>query len=856
MSQEFDKREKAQQSDPRVRPLIGPLLLCIVCCSGLCFGQGARVHKLTAVIRATGDLPIPGATCTLACNSEPNSAVVSLSDDAGLAPFANLLPGTYTLTVTKSGFETLTRGNIVIKDELDSKIEVVLTIVSVQEKVIVAAPSAAAASVAAGATTPSGNLERAAMQTLPLATARIDQALPLIPGVIRSAQGELSIKGASEQQSALLINGANANDPATGSFRLNLPIDSVEAVQVFLHPYTGEYGKFVGGVTRIETRGGADKWHFELNDFLPDMRIKGGKILGVAEDSPRLNVNGPLVHDRLFFSQTATYTIAKQSVRGLTFPDNETKTEGQSYFSQLDLILSEHHAESFTIGYFPVRDRYVGLDFFTPKDVTPNYRQRDYSFTACDRYEFNNGLLESMFSARRFDANVWGQGGAPQVFTPIVELGNYFATLDRRSLRLEALEIYTTPKFNWLGGSHEIKTGVDFNYVADELRFGAHPVRLLRADASLAELIEFGLRPARRIPAHNNEYSGFLQDRVLLGHNFTIDLGLRFEDQRIAHEDNLAPRVGFAWSPDGSDRTVFRGGIGMFYDKVPLNIRGFNRYPQRTVTTYADDGTTVISRVHFDNVLVSAKPIGPVDFRHTDRDGGFVPLNVTWNVQLDQKITRSIALRANYINSRTNNIYVVNPEPDYLGTSAIVLRSTGNASYRAMELTSRFNLKKDEAIYVSYVRSRSRGDLNDFNSYFGDWSNPILRQNQYSNLPFDVPNRLVAWGKIGLPERASISPIVEWRSGFPFSVRDEQQNFVGLRNSDQTRFPNFFSVDLELAKEIQLTKKYGVRLSVTGFNITNHFNPRDVHANVADPQFRSFFAPYHRYFTGGFDVLF
>jgi len=114
----------------------------------------------------------------------------------------------------------------------------------------------------------------------------------------------------------------------------------------------------------------------------------------------------------------------------------------------------------------------------------------------------------------------------------------------------------------------------------------------------------------------------------------------------------------------------------------------------------------------------------------------------------------------------------------------------------------------------------------------------------------------VGWGKIGLPKRSTISPIIEWRSGFPFSVRDERQYFVGVRNSDQTRFPNFFSVDLELAKEIQLTKKYGVRLSVTGFNLTNHFNPRDVHANVADPQFRSFFAPYHRYFTGGFDILF
>ena len=831
------------------------LLFIITSSAALCFGQNPQVHTVTVVVKAAESLPVPAATCTLApVSAEGDHARVSISDDSGLARFANIPPGKYTLTVAKAGFETWS--NVVITDQIDQRLDVELKLAKVRAQVTIDAPSAVATSVEAGSTVPSGNLERAAVRSLPLATARIDEALPLVPGVVRSAKGELSIKGASEQQSALLINGVNANDPATGNFRLNLPVDSVEAVQVFQHPYTGEYGKFIGGLTRVETRRGSDRWHFELNDFLPDMRIKGGKILGVAEDSPRLNFNGPLLKDRLFLSQTASYTIAKRSTRGLTFPDNETKTEAQSYFSQLDLILSGHHTQSFTIGYFPVRDQFIGLDFFTPREVTPNYRQRDYSFTASDNYARNNGLLESRFSFQRFDADVWGQGNAPQVLTPSVETGNYFATLDRRSLRVEALEIYTAPTFHWLGGSHQIKTGFDFNHVGDELRFGAHPVRVVRADLSLAELVEFGKRPPRRIPAANREYSAFVQDRFLAKRNFSIDLGLRFEDQRIAHERNLAPRIGFAWSPNRSDTTVLRGGIGMFYDKVPLNIRGFNRYPERTVTTYAADGATIISQTHFENVLISAAPRTAVDFRRSDRDAGFVPLNVTWNFQIDQKLTRNVAFRANYINSRTRNIYVVDPELDYRGTSAIVLRSVGNATYQALELTSRFNFEKGDAIYVSYVRSRARGDLNDFNSYFGDTSSPIIRPNQYSNLAFDVPNRVVAWGNLRLPKRSSISPIVEWRSGFPFSVLDERQNFVGIRNSDQTRFPTFLSVDLEFAKEIQITRKYGVRLSVTGFNITNHFNPRDVHPNIADPQFHSFFAPYHRYFSGGFDIVF
>jgi len=833
-------------------------LLC-VCAVGPGYAQQSQSNApgLRVLVTDTQQRSLAGAVCSLrAAGDNAKVAATATTDEQGIAVFpAALTPGKYTLRVESQGFETLNRNNVVIKDGGITEIAVALKVAPVTESVTVAAPAEEATNVQAGASTAAGILRRESLQRLPLAAARIDQALPLIPGVVRSSTGEISIEGANEQQSALLVNGLNASDPASGNFRLNLPIDSVESVQVFQHPYTAEYGAFTGGVTAVETRRGKEQWHAEINDFLPDMRFKGGRIVGVAEDTPRVNFNGPLIKDRLFLSQSLSYSIAKQPVRGLPFPINETKTESQSYFSQLDLILSNRHTQTFTFGYFPQRDQFVNLDFFRPQPVTPNYKQKDFVFTVRDHYQLKEGMLQSAFSFKRFDADVWGQGNDEQTLTPTVEQGNYFATQSRHSHRLELFEVYSSPAKHFLGAGHEIKVGFDFNNVDNLLNYSARPVNVVREDGTLAERIVFrGVLP---IQAANREYVGFAQDRLLVRPNLSFDLGLRLEDQRIGPESNLAPRAGFAWSPFKSDRTVLRGGIGLFYDKVPLNIRSFARYPSRTVTQYAADGVTVIDSRHYFNVLVDTPPIEPLDFRNrAGGEAGFVPENLKWNIQLDQIVAQWLDLRANLTGSRTDHIYIVNPELDFRGRSGIVLRSAGQATYRALELTARFHLPHKDQFFVSYVRSRARGDLNDFNSYFGDFGAPVIRQTEYSNLPFDVPNRLLAWGTINLPRRITIAPIFEARTGFPYSVRDAEQNFVGVRNSDQTRFPTFLSLDAEMAKEFQVTKKYGVRLSLRVFNATNHFNPRNVRANTADPHFGEFFASYHRFFSGGFDIIF
>jgi hypothetical protein len=804
-------------------------------------------------------LALPGAACSLIVPSQANppranEPVTVTTDERGVALFENVSPGAYTLRIELDGFEPFVRSGLVISSGPTTDQEVVLGLARMTQSVTVAAPVTEDASVSAGSAPPAATIDRRTLQRLPLATRSVKEALPLVPGVVRSDTGELSFEGASEEQSGLRVNGLNAADPATGEFRLSLPVDAVEAVQVFLHPHSAEYGQFTGGLTQVETRAGSDRWHFELNDFLPDMRFINGTIVGVREDAPHLNLSGPLFSKRLFVSQSASYTIAKRPVRGLEFPVNETRTEAQSYFTQLDFSLRDGHKQTVTIGYAPERRDYVGLDVFRPQPTTPSTRQRAALLTARDNSQVLGGLLTSAVAVSRFDTAVWGRGTQDLTLTPTAEAGNYFASQDRRSVRVELLELYALPTKHWLHGSHDIKFGLDLNSSSSRLDYRARPVDVTRADGTLAERIEFDA--ASRIHNTNQENVGFVQDRWSVTDHLAFDLGVRYEDQRIADATLFAPRAGFAWSPPADGSTVIRGGVGLFFDKVPLNTRSFPQYPARTVTRYAADGVTVLERRRYTNVLVDAAGGQDVTLARATSDATeFVPQSLTWNLQLDRTFRPWLAARANIVSSHSENLYVVQPRvlPD--GRGVIELGSTGASSYRAFEMSGRFG-PVGRGINVSYTRSRARGDLNGFASAFGDLASPLVRPNQYSQSPVDVPHRLIGWGTIALPRRVTLAPVVEARSGFPYSVRDEAQYFVGVRNADTTRFPPFFAIDLEVAKELQVTRKYAVRLSLRGFNLTNHFNPRDVHANTADPAFGRFLASYRRYFAAGFDIVF
>ena len=126
----------------------------------------------------------------------------------------------------------------------------------------------------------------------------------------------------------MLFDGFNVTDPATGGQAINLPIDVVSSVQVISNPYDPEYGKFTGAVSSVETRtSNFNKFHFSIQNLVPRARDRNGSIVGIGGFTPRTTVTGPLIKDRLAFTQSLEYRFVRTPVESLPPLQRDTKLE-------------------------------------------------------------------------------------------------------------------------------------------------------------------------------------------------------------------------------------------------------------------------------------------------------------------------------------------------------------------------------------------------------------------------------------------------------------------------------------------------------------------------------------------------
>ncbi len=782
---------------------------------------------------------LPGASVTLVNQDVAGAIFRTISDETGNFAFLELPAGKYILTAESNGLPHVTR-EIQLTTGAALVVEILLT-ATVSESVTIRDEEGL---LSAGETTTSNTLRAEKLEQLPLRADNYQGALPLTPSVVRDVNGRDHIKGTRASENAYTVNGADVTDPVSGNLAFDIPLEAAASVHVEENPYSAEFGKATGGASNLETKSGRDKFKFGATRVFPVFHnIIGGKVDSFR---PRVTFEGPLIRKRLNFLQSFEYRFSRIYVPSLSAPRDTSTSEAFNSFTQLDLKVNSTNRLKFVGALFPEKKRYVGLNTFNPQEATANTKQRGTLFSVSDQAIFHDqSFLTSLVAYKTSGLEVFGQGSKPLTILPDGNGGSYFADTRRSAQRWQWQEQYFARTL-MLAGQHSFKFGGEVDHARMSGRFDFRPIEIRRLDQTLTERIQF-VGPTV-IDRTLTEFGGFIQDRWVINKSLTLDGGLRWDHNTVTRQNNISPRASMLYLPFKDDRTIIRGGIGLFYDRSLLSSRYFEpvnlddedelvgnpgltvsshtNFPARVVTSYARDGQTVLDGPRtFDNVI-----------RNPLRDAR----SIRWSLQIDRRVGKHLTLRAGYLQRFTKDEPIIVPKFTKNGGGLLVLKSRGVSHYNEFQLLALYNSQRFQNWTVSYVWSKAQGSLNTADNFLGDFPAFVVRPNQYGTLPFDISHRFLAYGEVKAPHGITVMPALEIRSGFPFSFVNERLDFVGSRN--RARFPAFASLDATILKSFTVPyfdKK--ARAGVIIFNITNHFNPRDVQNNLGSLKAGQFF---------------
>jgi hypothetical protein len=633
---------------------------------------------------------LPGVSATLQSSALQGRPREGVTDEQGRYRFTNLPPGTYTLTLTLSGFATYQEEDLRVITGGTVERNLILTVAAVAETITVSGQSPMVDTRNVGVTV---TTTREVIENIPTIRGVTTDFLQVLPGVVAVTPGRYServqIMGSPITETTYIYDGVMANHPGRGDSWQGGDIDALEEIQTYALGASAEYALSGGGVVTAVTKSGTNSFRGDATAYWKPNRLQSHPItvncncplgetgfnLGRMRDLSA-HAGGPLLRDRLwYFAGVQNYEFT-HSEPGVYPPEQPTnhwhKGQGKVTWQATPTLRVSQLLRLEWWGGYGGPSRTVAYEA-----ATKTLEAHIHTYATEVHKTFGNATVLSVRAGGLWEPNLITGPLTGDLVTPnrtdnltgrstqgAQQIGRTVVRRDQQAVKLERYVARSRT-------THTLRTGLQFEEVND-LRQTAWPSNVQYYDFGGAPDYALFREPSSQGAAYTTQ-GVWAEDQITIGNRVTLDLGVRFDRMHAVSNDLRAidfkleetgatipglgslftwklwaPRLGVNFKLTGDGRMVLRSTYGRAYRQIlPFELDtihpGISSVTQARFSPATGGYTDIVS-------VTNSRSNIAVDPNLT------APRQDTFSIGVDRQLLPQVAVNTSYVYKHGENL--------------------------------------------------------------------------------------------------------------------------------------------------------------------------------------------------------
>jgi len=288
------------------RMLLGVLV--VACLPAVSFAQNTNSGDIRGTVTDATGAVIPDVKVTIV-NTQTGVARELTSNEAGIYDAVSILPGTYRITFSKDGFDTLVRSGITLEVGAVT-VDARLAVGATQQQVQVTEELPLLKTETGEQST---TYQAELMSHLPNVGQDWSNFTRLLPGASGTNTG-VAINGNMPYYANFLADGASSTLPHSANSDLSI-YETLSEVQINTSTFSAQYG-IGGAVFNQISKGGTNDWHGAAYEYFQNNALNARSFFDGGIGAPKLrydnfggSVGGPILKNKMFFYFNLDKTI-------------------------------------------------------------------------------------------------------------------------------------------------------------------------------------------------------------------------------------------------------------------------------------------------------------------------------------------------------------------------------------------------------------------------------------------------------------------------------------------------------------------------------------------------------------------